>query len=136
MKLAELKNEKYIIDEVSLNRFLTKLVQIPSINPPGNEGPVATVISDKLESLGFKVEIVEAAPGRPNVIGRLPGKGEGPTLLLNGHMDVQPPGNHWTHDPFAATLKDGMLYGQGAMDMKAGFTISEFFGNSDRLESM
>ena len=46
MKLTELKDEQYIIDEVSLNRFLTKLVQIPSINPPGNEGPVAKVISD------------------------------------------------------------------------------------------
>ena len=110
----------YTIDESGLRQFLSELVRIPSVNPPGNEAPVAALIAKKLKALGFETQIVEAAPGRPNVLGRLRGTGNGPSLLLNGHMDVQPPGNHWTRDPFAAEIEDAQLYGQGAMDMKAG----------------
>lgn len=99
---------------------------MPSVNPPGNEGPVAALMAAKLGALGFDVTTVEAAPGRPSVIGLLPGLGDGPTLLFNGHMDVQPPGRQWTHDPFAAEIEGRQLYGQGAMDMKAGLTAIVF----------
>ena len=120
MSLTEPKQNSYRIDETGLHRFLEKLVQIRSINPPGNEGPVAAIMVEKLKSLGLKTQVIEAVPGRPNVVGRLIGTGNGPTLLLNGHMDVQPPSNHWTRDPFAAQVEGTQLYGQGAMDMKAG----------------
>ncbi|MEK9754393.1 MAG: M20/M25/M40 family metallo-hydrolase, partial [Rhodospirillaceae bacterium] len=108
------------IEENGLAAFLADLVRVPSVNPPGNEGPVAALIAARLGALGFDTRIVESAPGRPNVIARLAGTGGGPTLLFNGHMDVQPPGSRWTRDPFAATVEGRRLYGQGAMDMKAG----------------
>ena len=114
------------INDIGLSAFLAELVRIPSVNPPGNEGPVAALMAAKLNDLGFATTTVEAAPGRPSVIGLLPGSGDGPTLLFNGHMDVQPPGHQWTRDPFAATVEERQLYGQGAMDMKAGLTAIVF----------
>jgi acetylornithine deacetylase/succinyl-diaminopimelate desuccinylase-like protein len=95
----------YHVDKIGLEAFLAELVRLPSVNPPGNEEPVAAVMAAKLRELGFQVTTVEAAPGRPSVIGLLPGSGDGPTLLFNGHMDVQPPGHQWTRDPFAATVE-------------------------------
>lgn len=114
------------IDEIGMAAFLADMVRLPSVNPPGDEVAVANMMAARLKALGFDTSTVEAAPGRPSVIGRLAGVGEGPTLLFNGHMDVQPPGNHWTRDPFAAVVEDGRLFGQGAMDMKAGLTAIVF----------
>lgn len=120
------------VNKIGLEEFLAELVRMPSVNPPGNEGPVAAFMAAKLSALGFEVTTVEAAPGRPSVIGLLPGSGDGPTLLFNGHMDVQPPGHQWTRDPFAATVEGRQLYGQGAMDMKAGLTAIVFAVDSLR----
>jgi succinyl-diaminopimelate desuccinylase len=108
------------INYAGVTAFLADLIRTPSVNPPGNEGAVAALMTAKLSALGLETMTVEAAPGRPSVIGKLAGSGNGPTLLLNGHMDVQPPGHHWTRDPFAATIEGRRMYGQGAMDMKAG----------------
>jgi succinyl-diaminopimelate desuccinylase len=108
------------INHAGVATFLADLIRTPSVNPPGNEGAVAALMTAKLSALGLETMTVEAAPGRPSVIGKLAGSGNGPTLLLNGHMDVQPPGHHWTRDPFAATIEGRRIYGQGAMDMKAG----------------
>lgn len=110
----------------ALADFLGALVRAPSVNPPGNEGPVAALILDALRRLGLDGRIVESAPGRPNVVAHLAGSGRGPTLLLNGHMDVQPPGADWTHDPFAGEREGTRLYGQGVMDMKAGLAAMVF----------
>ncbi len=120
------------VDDIGMAAFLAELVRAPSVNPPGNEGPVAALMAAKLRTLGFETTIVEAAPGRPSVIGRLAGAGGGPTLLFNGHMDVQPPGHRWTREPFAATVEGRRLYGQGAMDMKAGLTAIVFAVDSLR----
>lgn len=108
------------INHAGVATFLADLIRIPSVNPPGNEEAVAALMTAKLSALGLETMTVEAAPGRPSVIGKLAGSGNGPTLLLNGHMDVQPPGHHWTRDPFAAVIEGRRMYGQGAMDMKAG----------------
>jgi succinyl-diaminopimelate desuccinylase len=108
------------INHAGVATFLADLIRTPSVNPPGNEGAVAALMTAKLSALGLETMTVEAAPGRPSVIGKLAGSGNGPTLLLNGHMDVQPSGHHWTRDPFAATIEGRRMYGQGAMDMKAG----------------
>jgi len=108
------------INHAGVATFLADLIRIPSVNPPGNEEAVAALMTAKLSALGLETMTVEAAPGRPSVIGKLAGSGNGPTLLLNGHMDVQPPGHHWTRDPFAVTIEGRRMYGQGAMDMKAG----------------
>ena len=109
-----------------IGEFLAALVRIPSVNPPGGEGRVAVLMEERLGALGCETEVVEAAPGRPSVIARLPGSGGGPTLLLNGHMDVQPPGTQWLRDPFGAEIAGTRLYGQGSMDMKAGLAAIVF----------
>lgn len=108
------------IDDAGLTAFLASLVRAPSPNPPGNEGLVAELMVTRLAELGFQTNTVEAAPGRPSVIASLVGSGGGCTLLFNGHMDVQPPGRHWSREPFGAVIEGRRLYGQGAMDMKAG----------------
>jgi succinyl-diaminopimelate desuccinylase len=110
----------------ALGDFLQALVRIPSVNPPGGEGPVARLVLDRLQALGLDGRIVESAPGRANVVAHLAGSGRGPTLLLNGHMDVQPPAADWTRDPFAGERDGTRVYGQGVMDMKAGLAAMLF----------
>ena len=102
--------------------LLADLVRARSVNPPGEEGAVARILAARLTALGLETRTLESAPGRPSVIARLKGTGGGPTLLFNGHMDVQPPGTGWRRDPFAAEIEGTRLFGQGAMDMKAGLT--------------
>lgn len=104
---------------------LRDLIRIPSINPPSPDAPdqelvAAGHIAAILRDLGLEPELAEAAPGRGSVHARLRGDGTGgaPFLLLS-HLDVVPaPAERWTHDPFAADLDDGYIYGRGAVDMK------------------
>lgn len=112
------------IDEDGLVAFLGQLVQIQSINPPGNEGPVASVIGEKLASLGFEVSTFHTPSGRPNIVATFDSGRPGRTLLFNGHMDVLPPGTGWVRDPFGAEIVDGKLYGRGSLDMKAGLAAA------------
>ena len=96
--------------------FVRDLVRTPS--PSGHEGEVAERIVQEMETLGF-ADI--RTDGIGNVIGRV-GPAEGPTLMLNAHMDtvrVSAP-DEWTRDPFAAEVDDGILYGLGSCDMKGG----------------
>ena len=102
------------------------LIRIPSINPPSPEAPdgelrMARYLATMLEAAGLEPEIVEPVPGRGSVHARLRGDGTGgDPLLLLSHLDVVPaPADRWTHDPFAADLVDGYIYGRGAVDMKA-----------------
>ncbi len=109
----------------ALIESLRDLIRIPSVNPPDPATPdgelrVARYLADRLTSIGLRPEIVEPVPGRGSVHVRLRGDGTGgdPFLLLS-HLDVVPaPGDRWTHDPFAADIADGYLYGRGAVDMK------------------
>jgi acetylornithine deacetylase/succinyl-diaminopimelate desuccinylase-like protein len=104
---------------------LQALIRIPSINPPDpglpdGETRAAHCLADRLRGLGLEPEIVEPVPGRGSVHVRLHGDGTGgePFLLLS-HLDVVPaPPERWTHDPFAADIADGYVYGRGAVDMK------------------
>jgi succinyl-diaminopimelate desuccinylase len=102
-----------------LTDLLIRLVRIPSINPPGGELPVARLLGSTWAEAGFEVRYDEFAEGRANVIGRRRW-GSGPSLLLNGHMDVQPPGQGWSVGPFEGIVDGDRLYAQGAEDMKAG----------------
>ncbi|HSO73928.1 MAG TPA: M20/M25/M40 family metallo-hydrolase, partial [Blastocatellia bacterium] len=102
--------------------FLKQIVRIPTVNPPGeNYAECARVIGDKLKDFGYDVNYVEAT-GRPectrqhprvNLIARLAGENFHPTLHFNGHIDVVPPGQGWTTDPFAGIERDGRIYGRG-----------------------
>ncbi len=92
------------------------------MNPPGGEGEVAKYVAERMREIGLDVEVYECLPGRPNVIGRLKGEVSHPTLMLNGHLDVVPPGDTglWTVDPFGGELRAGRVYGRGSADMKGG----------------
>jgi acetylornithine deacetylase/succinyl-diaminopimelate desuccinylase-like protein len=105
---------------------LRDLIRIRSINPPAPEAPdgelvAARLVAGLLRDAGLEPEVVEPVPGRGSVHARLRGDGTGgdPFLLLS-HLDVVPaPPERWTHDPFAADLDDGFVYGRGAVDMKS-----------------
>lgn len=104
---------------------LRDLIRIRSINPPPPDAPDGELVAARhlaglLRDAGLEPEVVEPVPGRGSVHARLRGDGTGgePFLLLS-HLDVVPaPPERWTHDPFAADLVDGFVYGRGAVDMK------------------
>ncbi|MDQ6873304.1 MAG: ArgE/DapE family deacylase [Gemmatimonadota bacterium] len=107
-------------DAVALARAL---IQIDSRNPtlapdsPG-EGDCARTLASVLDDWGFVVQLVDAVPGRPNVIARM-GPEEAPALMLNGHLDVVGV-EGMVHQPFSAELRTGRIYGRGSADMKGG----------------
>ncbi|HEV7595828.1 MAG TPA: ArgE/DapE family deacylase [Gemmatimonadaceae bacterium] len=107
-------------DAVALARAL---IQIDSRNPtlapdsPG-EGVCARTLAAVLDDWGFVVQVVDAAPGRPNVVARM-GPADAPALMLNGHLDVVGV-EGMVHHPFSADLRDGRIYGRGSADMKGG----------------
>jgi succinyl-diaminopimelate desuccinylase len=125
------------VDELAdeMIEFLRSLVRIPTINPPGaNYADCATLIGEKLKEFDYEVRYVEAEGlpecsrkfPRVNVIARMEGRHARPTLHFNGHLDVVPPGEGWTIDPFAAIVRDGKIYGRGVTDQKAGIAASIF----------
>jgi len=101
-------------------RLASDLIKIDSSNPPGNETAVASVLKRYLEGHGVDCELVAREPGRANLIARLPGSGDGPSLALVGHSDVVPAdARDWRHPPFSGLVDgDGYLWGRGAVDMK------------------
>lgn len=99
---------------------LGRLVQTPSENPPGNEAAAAALVASYCEDLGLEVEVHEAVTGRPNVLARLRGNKEGPTLTYCSHIDVVPAGERslWEHDPYSADIAEGRMHGRGSGDAK------------------
>jgi len=108
-----------------LTRTLAALVRTPSANPGDFEAAMARRVADLLAPTGAAVELVETFPGRPSVGARLGGGRGGPRVVLNGHMDTVPVGDRdaWSVDPLGAEVRDGLLYGRGACDMKAGLAV-------------
>ncbi|MDP4164171.1 MAG: peptidase [Bacillota bacterium] len=118
-------------------RLLQKLVQENSTR--GNESSAQAIIIEKCRRLGLQLDIWEIDDdhlfqhpaycsdrndykGNPNVVGILKGSGGGKSIILNGHIDVVPVGDHktWIHEPFSGHIENGRLYGRGATDMKGG----------------
>ncbi len=97
-----------------------KVLSIPSVNPPGDETPVAQLLENELKQFGFSTELIEFEPNRANLIARLRGKKGTPKLCMYAHMDVVPPGDlkSWSVDPFAGALVGDKLIGRGAVDHK------------------
>jgi acetylornithine deacetylase len=115
------------VDHALAVSLLQDLVRIPSVNPdlvPGapGEADVAAYIADALRSWGLTVDVVEAAAGRPNVVATLKGSGGGRTLLFNGHMDTV--GVEGMAEPYSGELRDGRVYGRGAIDMKGSLAAT------------
>lgn len=103
--------------------LLRELVAIDSVNPslvPGGAGEVAIAdrVAVALRAAGLDVEVTEVAPGRPNVVGVLEGRGPGRALMFCGHLDTV--GVDGMTDPFDPVVREGRLYGRGAQDMKSG----------------
>jgi acetylornithine deacetylase/succinyl-diaminopimelate desuccinylase family protein len=118
--------------------FLAELVKVPSDNPPGDCAPNAARAMALLQQLGLTVEAhpvprsaVEGAgmKSATNLIVRHR-FGDGPTVALNAHGDVVPPGRGWTHDPYGAAVEDGphgkVMYGRGAAVSKSDFATYAF----------
>ncbi len=97
-----------------------QLIAIDTSGPPDFEAPAARLVAQRLIEAGLQVEVCEAQPKRTSVVARLPGRRSRGPLLLHGHLDVVPAdASSWSHQPFAADLADGYLWGRGALDMKA-----------------
>jgi acetylornithine deacetylase len=83
------------------------------------EQAAGVYLAEQMDRLGYDVDVQEVASGRCNVIGVLPGTGDGPNVLVNGHMDA-PLSAGWTRDPFTPGVEGDWLYGAGVTDMKGG----------------
>jgi len=105
--------------------LLQELIQIPSVNygeGKGDEKAVAEYVAAKLAEVGINSEIIETAPNRLNVVARIPGVDQTRGgLVVHGHLDVVPANAaDWSVDPFGGVIKDGYIWGRGAVDMKDG----------------
>jgi len=99
--------------------LLQRLIRVDTTNPPGNETAAAELLREYLEANGLECELIAKVPERANLVARLPG-GDGPSLLFLGHTDVvlADPAE-WSVPPFAGELRDGQVWGRGALDMKS-----------------
>jgi acetylornithine deacetylase/succinyl-diaminopimelate desuccinylase-like protein len=105
--------------ERSATELLQQLIRFDTVNPPGNEAALQNLLQDKLELAGFDCTQLSAEAGRPNLIARLPGRSDGPRLCYLGHADtVLANPEDWTVDPWSGELRDGCVWGRGALDMK------------------
>jgi acetylornithine deacetylase/succinyl-diaminopimelate desuccinylase-like protein len=101
-------------------RYFTDLLKLDTSNPPGNESRVARYLKRVADENGIPAELLGPDPNRLNFIARLKGTGAARPLLLMAHSDVVPADrSQWSVDPFAATVKDGVLYARGAEDIKS-----------------
>jgi acetylornithine deacetylase/succinyl-diaminopimelate desuccinylase-like protein len=110
-------------------KLASDLVAAASSNPPGDERAAAAVLVTALRELGIDdVQEIGPSPHRRNVIARVPGRGGGRSLILNGHIDTKPPGDldAWETPPWEPTVRDGRLYGLGAADMKGAVAAMAF----------
>ncbi|MCL4854940.1 MAG: M20/M25/M40 family metallo-hydrolase, partial [Bryobacteraceae bacterium] len=99
--------------------YLQALIRIDSSNPPGNESRVAEYLQTLANEHGIENELLGGDPERLNFIARLRGTGRERPLLLMAHMDVVPAETEqWNAPPFSGEVRDGFIYGRGALDAK------------------
>jgi acetylornithine deacetylase/succinyl-diaminopimelate desuccinylase-like protein len=109
-------------DESQLSpiRLLSELIRLDTSNPPGNEEIAVQFIESLLGREGIKSRIVAPEPRRANILARITGKRPGKPVVLLGHLDVVPAHDEgWIEPPFSGTVRDGFIYGRGAIDMKS-----------------
>lgn len=100
--------------------LLSELIRNRCVNPPGEEMRSILTVQRTLAGHGVEARVFESAPGRGNLIARIPGSGSGPSLMLGpSHVDVVPveSPDAWEVDPFLGTVRDGYVWGRGALDM-------------------
>jgi len=114
-QIIELENETITLCQ--------EMIRIPSVNHGeglGDEKAMAEYVAKKLTEVGIKSELIETAPNRVNVVAKVEGVDQNrPGLVLHGHIDVVPANAaDWSVDPFSGVIKDGFIWGRGAVDMK------------------
>lgn len=119
--VASVSPAEQALDEVV--RFTSELIRIDTTNHGGGdccERPAAEYVAAQLADAGVEPRILESAPGRANVVARIPGTDpQADALLVHGHLDVVPAeAADWTVHPFSGEVRDGVLWGRGAIDMK------------------
>lgn len=114
-QIIELENETILLCQ--------EMIRIPSVNHGegrGDEKAMAEYVASKLSEVGIESELIETAPNRVNVVAKI--EGSDPKrlgLVLHGHIDVVPvTADDWSVDPFSGLIKDGFIWGRGAVDMK------------------
>lgn len=101
--------------------LLQKLIREKTTNPPGNEIKLGKKVANLLKDWGLETDFFPFGDGRANVISRIRGFGDKPSLIFSAHFDTVPVGEKpWSVDPFSGTIKDNKIYGRGAADMKGG----------------
>lgn len=105
--------------------LLRALLRLDTVNPPGNETQAAELLRAYLEDAGVPCELYARVPERANLVARIPGRGEGPSLLLLSHTDtVLAEPAEWSLDPWSGELSDDHVWGRGALDMKGQVAAS------------
>jgi acetylornithine deacetylase/succinyl-diaminopimelate desuccinylase-like protein len=106
-------------------QLLTEIIRVNTSNPPGNEKALDELLAAKFKPLGFEIEIISTPdPVKGHFFARLKGDGSAKPILLAAHADVVGVEREkWTLDPFAGTIKDGYVYGRGALDFKGGLAV-------------
>jgi len=108
-----------------VTELLQELIRIDTTNPPGNETRAAELLRNYLEDSGVFCELYARIPERANLVARIPGRGNGPKLLFLSHTDVVlADAAEWAADPFGGELRDGEVWGRGALDMKGQVAAS------------
>ena len=104
--------------------LLQHLLRFDTTNPPGHEGACIDFIRTMLTDAGFDISLLALDENRPNLVTRLPGRGDAPPLLLQGHVDVVTTANQpWQHPPFEGQRIDDYIWGRGTLDMKGGIAM-------------
>lgn len=112
-------------------QLLRALIRLNTVNPPGRERPAQELLRDVLSVAGFECELLGAERERLNLVARLRGEREGPTLCLLGHTDtVLARPEEWRHSPWSGETEDGFLWGRGAIDMKSQVAAEAVAGAS------
>jgi acetylornithine deacetylase/succinyl-diaminopimelate desuccinylase-like protein len=115
--MSETKGQLEAINSQALAERLLEFVKVES--PTGAEEPASRFFVQYLRQIGLEAAMHEAAPGRSNVVGRLAGSGEGPTLVFNGHLDTIPP-----HGCVSPRIGEGKVWGRGCEDAKGGLVAA------------
>jgi len=104
--------------------MLSELIRVDTSNPPGNETPAAKLIAEALSGAGVEYKLLESAPNRGSIVAWAESNEPGPSLLLLSHLDVVPANpEEWSVDPFSGLVKDGFIWGRGALDDKLSVAV-------------
>ena len=105
--------------------LLQELIRVETVNPPGNETRAAELLREYLGDHGVESELYAKVPERANLVARIPGTGTGPRLVLLSHTDtVLADPTEWELDPWSGELREGQIWGRGALDMKGQVAAS------------